>query len=184
MMLAVAWMAGALPASAEIKHRVNFSVGPHLVVWNDQGHVLRGAEVALDARGHAAPRATSQPALTGRLVPVGAAQEGATTLRLKIASNTGFTIRALAANGPSWLVSARIVGEGPNASAAGAMETHSHIVLSGGEIAPVLRLPNRTAARRGEAHEQAVEIEILLEPVSPQSFSTPPGVIVKAQASN
>ena len=184
MMLAVAWMAGALPASAEIKHRVNFSVGPHLVAWSEPGHVLRGAEVALDARGHAAPRATSQPALTGQLVPVGATQEGATTLRLKIASNTSFTIRALAATGPSWRVSARIVGEGPNASAAGAMETLSPIVLPGGEAASVLRLPNRTAAKRGTAHEQAVEIEVLFEPVSPQSFSTPPGVIVKAHGSN
>jgi len=184
IVLAITWMAGAVPASADITHKVSFSVGPHLMVWSEAGQVLRGAEVALDARGSAAARATSPPALTGRLVPVGAAHEGATTLRLKIASNTGFTIRTLAAAGPAWRVSAHIVAEGPKASAAGAMETLPPIVLLGGETAPVLRLPHRTAARRGEAHEQAVEVEILFEPVSPQSVSTPPRVIMKAHGSN
>lgn len=152
-------------ARADITHRVSFSVGPQILVWTADGQVHQGESVSLTAEGETAAllHSSEMPVLTGRLLQASAVEARPVTLRLRVATNTPFTISATSPGGTAWDASTRLVSVGPNASASGAMP-RINVTVSGDAPAKIFNATERTAASPGSAQTQSLLIDILMTP--------------------
>ncbi|MEM1105217.1 MAG: hypothetical protein AAGH87_02420 [Pseudomonadota bacterium] len=158
--LAAAWPVAGPGASAQLADRVAFFAGPQIVVWQAGAPPARGAVV--DVAPRPGPRGAP---LAGRLVPAALGAAEGETLTLKIASNSGFTVSAEGAARGAWDVTADLVAVGPRASGAGAGGYGRQRVAPGDEV-DVFSAAAKTAQHPGTAADQALTVEITLEPVS------------------
>lgn len=152
-------------ARADVTHRVSFSAAPKILVWTDDGQLHQGESVTLTARGEAAAplQVSEMTVLTGRLVQASGVQARPATLRLRVASNTPFTISATSADGAIWDASASVASVGANARASGAFP-RMNVPVSGHAPATIFTATERTAASPGSAQTQSLLIDILVTP--------------------
>ncbi|MEL6663183.1 MAG: hypothetical protein AAFR33_09270, partial [Pseudomonadota bacterium] len=146
--LVVASLAVASGAHADITHRVSFSVGPQFVAWTDDGRVHRGDQLALSVAGEAVPMApASAPVMTGSLLQVSTNTPTPRTVRLALASNTGFQVTLEGKGAGTWRARAQLEGAGPSAAIGALQLMPEATVHRTGDSATLMIATERTAAR-------------------------------------
>ncbi|MEM6556250.1 MAG: hypothetical protein AAF642_10265 [Pseudomonadota bacterium] len=135
--------------SASTVHEIRFVQSAQVLVWQDDVWVGQGSSI--DLIGQTFPEAVPFPG-SGQLdsvAPDDLMLKG--RMRLKIASNSAFTIQTSPSN-PAPEVEVRIVQVGPNARVSGRVF----------EGAPgiVFHQAEKTAHRRGAPETQAIELEL------------------------
>ncbi|MEM1390097.1 MAG: hypothetical protein AAGG45_03370 [Pseudomonadota bacterium] len=149
--------AASLQAGASVSHTLKFSQGPVILVWQDGQLVGQGEEIALTETA-ALPVETTMGG--GILIPVLATPQalfGKTVERFSVASNTAVRIK-FASPPAGGTVILRLISTGSAARFNGPFERQ--IDFSQSASADLLLIRDKTAARRGEAQEQALEFEI------------------------
>ena len=149
--------AGSLQAGASVSHTLKFSQGPVILVWQEGHLVGQGEEIALT---ETAALPVEDTIGGGILIPVVASQNmqpGKTVERFFVASNTGLRIK-LADTPASGTVTLRLISKGSAAQFNGPVERQ--VDFSQTANTELLLIRDKTAARRGEALEQALEFEI------------------------
>lgn len=159
--LGAAALAGA--ADAQIRHRVHFAAGPIVMAWEDGALSGRAETIRLRALAMPYPATASErPVLTGQLTPLEATGPATRERRLQIASNTGFAID-LACPAPALpgraTVTVSVSADRPAAQIPGPAITETP-VRPGASAHRIYTASARTAARRGPAEAQAVEVAI------------------------
>jgi len=177
--LVVASLAVASGAHADITHRVTFSVGPQFVAWTDDGRVHHGDQLALSVGGEAIPMVpVSTTVMTGSVLQVSAETPTTRTVRLALASNTGFRVTLEGKGAGAWRARAQLEGAGPSA-ARGALQLLPEATVHGtGDTATLVVASERTAALPGRPQDQALYLSITLEPQGDHPGPTP---IIKVQ---
>ncbi|MEL6662485.1 MAG: hypothetical protein AAFR33_05735, partial [Pseudomonadota bacterium] len=127
--------------------------------------VHRGDQLSLSVAGEAVPMApASTPVMTGSLLQVSTDKPTPRTVRLALASNTGFRVSLEGKGAGAWRAHAQLEGAGPSA-ATGALQLMPETTVHGtGDTATLMIATERTAARRGPPQDQALYLSITLEP--------------------
>ncbi|MEM7493701.1 MAG: hypothetical protein AAF296_09985 [Pseudomonadota bacterium] len=149
--------AASLQAGASVSHTLKFSQGPVILVWQDGQLVGQGEEITLT---ETAALPVEDTIGGGVLIPVFASpqmQSGNIVERFSVASNTAVRIKFVRppAGGT---VKLRLISKGGAAQFNGPVERQ--IDFSQSANTELLLIRDKTAARRGEAQEQALEFEI------------------------
>ena len=135
--------------AASTVHEIRFVQSAQVLVWQDDVWVGQGSSIDLTGPGIA--DAVPFPG-SGQLDSVSFDDSTATSrTRLKIASNSAFTIQTTPSNAAPD-VEVRILDVGPNARASGQ--------TSDGAAGIVFRQAEKTAQRRGAPETQAIELEL------------------------
>ncbi len=145
--------------SASTVHEIRFVQSAQVLVWQDDVWVGQGSSVDLIGQGIADPLPFPG---SGQLDSVSLDNPTVTSrTRLKIASNSAFTIAATPSNAaPN--VEVRILEVGPNARAS--RQT------SDGAAGIVFHQAEKTAQRRGAPETQAIELELSWTAAAPSDL--------------
>lgn len=138
-------IAGALSSAANVVHTVRFAQPEVLIAWDEE--VLIGQGETVQISGAAEAVEMDFPG-SGSLTSAASDIEQSRTIR--IASNTGFILRAPNATSVEH-VSVRAVDAGPNAAILSSPPADSEILF---------RQSARTAQRPGSPESQAITLEI------------------------
>jgi len=138
-------MAASFAASANTIHQLRFTQPATVIVWQDGVLIGQGDRVALPEY---APNRCADVLGSGVLVPISGGSVGSEQrMRFRIASNSGFSIRAAEAHA----ISISVISEGENATTDRRMP---------GETAGVIfQQSKKTAARPGPPESQALTLE-------------------------
>jgi hypothetical protein len=147
---------GFMPvAKADTVQRVRFAQSAVVIVWDEQDRVHKGQSVTIGQSDTPAP---ADYLITGELLPVAASDAiSGNTMTLRLASNAPITLQATSLR-PVSNLQIQVTDRGANATARlGTLLTDKVI---GGLPTDIYSLSSKTAARRGTALSQSIELEI------------------------
>ncbi|MEM9739430.1 MAG: hypothetical protein AAF829_06135 [Pseudomonadota bacterium] len=181
--LAAVLLVACFSAQADVSHRVNFSVGPQIIVWTSTGEIHQGETVLLgmDGRALGNPAATNQRVLAGTLVPVSTSPTVPTRMQVRVATNTSFEIKVLSEDTTAWRAQVKLLAAGSKANTAG-LRLNQEVEIGPDRPNTVLvSAPNRTAALRGAPADQALGFEISLTPLHSDTGGQAPRIFFAPQ---
>lgn len=138
-------IAGALSSAANVVHPVRFAQPEFLIAWDGESLIGQGEMIQISGEAEAVD--TDFPG-SGTLTSSASDLEQSKTIR--IASNTGFMLRALD-NTDLENISVRAIEAGPNAAILSSPPNESQTLF---------RQSRRTAQRPGDPESQAITLEI------------------------
>jgi hypothetical protein len=142
-------------AKADTVQRVRFAQSAVVIVWDEQDRVHKGQSVTIGQSGIPAP---ADYLITGELLPVATSDAiSGNTMTLRLASNAPITLQATSLR-PVSNLQIQVTDRGANATTR--LGTLLSDKVMSGLPTDIYSLSSKTAARRGSALSQSIELEI------------------------